>query len=151
MTPERLAEIRYDQAVTNDLWRTETPAWVDELAVALEAAWAERDRLVGENLTLRKLLWLHHGHAALYGDDGEMQCQQCPLDFKRATVQEIEALWFAKPPIPQIRQRALEECLAIIDELSQRPMVFWDDIKAAIRKLMGDPLPDAEEANHAQE
>lgn len=42
---------------------------------------------------LRMLLWLRHGcpSSVLYGDDGEMQCAKCLIDFKRATVPEIEA------------------------------------------------------------
>ena len=41
---------------------------------------------------LRQLLWLRHGCGvpALYGDDGEMQCSKCMIDFKRATAVEIE-------------------------------------------------------------
>jgi len=40
---------------------------------------------------LRYLLWLKHGHLKyLYGDDGEMQCHKCLLDFKRDSVQRIE-------------------------------------------------------------
>jgi hypothetical protein len=42
-------------------------------------------------LTLRRLLWLRHGHDGLYGDDGEMQCSRCPLDFLRASPEEIDA------------------------------------------------------------
>jgi len=37
----------------------------------------------------RETLWLRHGHEGLYGDDGEMQCGICLVDFKRATSQEI--------------------------------------------------------------
>ena len=35
-------------------------------------------------LELRKQLWLGHGCylAVLYGDDGEMQCNHCMIDFK---------------------------------------------------------------------
>jgi hypothetical protein len=46
--------------------------------------------------TLRKLLWLHHGcpRHALYGDDGEMQCARCGIDFKRRSVDEIEDKWW---------------------------------------------------------
>ena len=38
-----------------------------------------------EELLLRRLLWLRHGCdlLALYGDDGEMQCALCQIDFKR--------------------------------------------------------------------
>lgn len=41
---------------------------------------------------LKELLWLRHGCsiAALYGDDGEMQCSSCGLDFKRFTASQIE-------------------------------------------------------------
>ena len=44
-----------------------------------------------EEKTLRRLLWLKHGcSASLYGDDGEMQCNQCVIDFKRDSVEFIE-------------------------------------------------------------
>jgi len=39
-----------------------------------------------ENKLLRKLLWLRHDalhSGVLYGDDGEMQCAACGIDFKR--------------------------------------------------------------------
>jgi hypothetical protein len=42
-----------------------------------------------ENIELRKLLWINHGHSQLYGDDGEMQCHECGLDFKRDTIKQI--------------------------------------------------------------
>lgn len=37
----------------------------------------------------RKELWLNHGHDMLYGDDGEMQCPRCCLDFKRDSLEHI--------------------------------------------------------------
>ena len=43
-----------------------------------------------ENRKLRELLWLRHGHSGLYGDDGEMQCGICLVDFKRMPVEIIE-------------------------------------------------------------
>ena len=47
---------------------------------------------MSENVLLRKLLWLRHGcpFHALYGDDGEMQCSACGIDFKRASAEYIE-------------------------------------------------------------
>ena len=42
-----------------------------------------------ENEELRKLLWLNHGCQDLYGDDGEMQCSKCVIDFKRDSVERI--------------------------------------------------------------
>jgi hypothetical protein len=49
-------------------------------------------KLSKEEQTLRQLLWLHHGcpHSALYGDDGEMQCSHCMIDFLRLDPKEIE-------------------------------------------------------------
>lgn len=51
-----------------------------------------------ENIILRRLLWMNHGHefSALYGDDGEMQCNKCMCEFgfwdwKRTPAHEIEA------------------------------------------------------------
>lgn len=40
---------------------------------------------VEANKDLRQLLWLRHGCniTSLYGDDGEMQCNKCMIDFKR--------------------------------------------------------------------
>lgn len=45
-----------------------------------------------ENRILRRLLWIRHGcpFAALYEDDGEMQCNICMLDFIRDSAQKIE-------------------------------------------------------------
>lgn len=40
---------------------------------------------------LRTEYWLNHGCGlfALYGDDGEMQCGMCLLDFKRAPLEVL--------------------------------------------------------------
>jgi hypothetical protein len=47
---------------------------------------------------LRRLLWLRHGcpMGALYGDDGEMQCSACGLDFRFDPVDRIEARFIAQ-------------------------------------------------------
>ena len=43
-----------------------------------------------EIFELRKLLWIWHGHTTfLYGDDGEMQCGKCMLDFRRDSIEKI--------------------------------------------------------------
>lgn len=41
---------------------------------------------------LRELLWLRHGCPpfVLYGDDGEMQCTKCLIDFKRYSIDQIK-------------------------------------------------------------
>lgn len=45
-----------------------------------------------DELLLRRLLWLRHGcpSHALYGDDGEMQCHACMVDFRRDTPERID-------------------------------------------------------------
>ena len=47
---------------------------------------------MSEEQVLRKLLWLRHGcpFHFLYGDDGEMQCHNCGIDFKRTLAKSIE-------------------------------------------------------------
>lgn len=47
-----------------------------------------------ESEQLRELLWLRHGCTGLYGDDGEMQCSTCRIDFKRDSVKVIKKRWF---------------------------------------------------------
>jgi hypothetical protein len=56
-----------------------------ELAVAALSEDAMSDK------HLRKLLWLRHGCpiSALYGDDGEMQCPVCKIDFLRDSPEKI--------------------------------------------------------------
>jgi len=45
-----------------------------------------------DNLILRKLVWLSHQcyFPFLYGDDGEMQCNHCFIDFKRDSAESIQ-------------------------------------------------------------
>jgi hypothetical protein len=49
-----------------------------------------------EEKILRELLWIRHGHEELYGDDGEMQCGRCGIDFKRYSPSTIRAIWVYK-------------------------------------------------------
>ncbi|MFA6094182.1 MAG: hypothetical protein WC986_14685 [Elusimicrobiota bacterium] len=48
--------------------------------------------LAADNRLLRELLWMRHRceFPALYGDDGESQCSQCGLDFKRDSPEHIQ-------------------------------------------------------------
>lgn len=67
---------------------------IDDLA-------AQADRAIDgdkqrEEMTLRRLLWLRHDseHSGiLYGDDGEMQCAACRIDFRRDRPAEIERMF----------------------------------------------------------
>jgi len=52
--------------------------------------------LAEEIYKLRELLWRNHGHKGMYGDDGELQCSQCAVeygfyDWRRTDIDEIVA------------------------------------------------------------
>ncbi len=61
-------------------------------------------------LALRKLLWIRHGCTiGLYGDDGELQCNECHIDFLRDSPVDIE--WrFIQINQPKI-YKALQEVI----------------------------------------
>ncbi len=49
-----------------------------------------------EEMILRQMLWLNHGHTGMYGDDGEMQCAECLReygfwDWKRTPAVEMQS------------------------------------------------------------
>ncbi len=52
------------------------------IVAALNAAEIRAPQPPAEDV-LRQYLWLSHGHVGLYGDDGEMQCGICHVDYKR--------------------------------------------------------------------
>jgi len=58
---------------------------------------------MSNELKLRELLWLRHGceGATLYGDDGNMQCPKCGIDFLYDSVASIES---------HLTQRAADVC-----------------------------------------
>jgi hypothetical protein len=51
-----------------------------------------RAKMSPEEHTLREMLWLSHAFRKhiLYGDDGEMQCNTCRIDFLRMSPDEIK-------------------------------------------------------------
>ena len=75
-----------------------------------------------KELEIRKLLWLTHhcGQSYLYGDDGEMQCHLCGLDFRRHsesrivnTFNKVGSLKFGLE-VKQIDQGEFDSSIAII-------------------------------------
>lgn len=54
---------------------------------------------------IRKLLWLRHGCpiGALYGDDGEMSCGACGIDFLRWSAEQIERSFAVQHLKPKLR------------------------------------------------
>ena len=77
--------------------------WVDEAQNSRFHKWRNPDKQAYAQLVkivkqsafiesaLRRELWINHGcpFAALYGDDGEMQCGQCLIDFKRMPIADL--------------------------------------------------------------
>jgi hypothetical protein len=61
------------------------------------------------DIELRQLLWLRHGCSIthLYGDDGEMQCSTCLIDFKRDSPEKIKQR-FVQLGIDKIKQEILK-------------------------------------------
>ena len=55
-----------------------------------------RRKMLYDELVLRELLWLRHGCSisVLYGDDGEMQCGDCQIDFLRDNPDDISKKFF---------------------------------------------------------
>lgn len=47
------------------------------------------DQYAAENKALRVLLWGTHPCKGKYGDDGELQCSKCMIDFKRDPTERI--------------------------------------------------------------
>jgi hypothetical protein len=93
MTPQReLSKMTNEELLREcEPIREQRPkaALCDEIAKRLRQA-------ENENALLRKLLWIRHDskHSyGLYGDDGEMQCGICLIDFKRMSAQDIENTW----------------------------------------------------------
>jgi hypothetical protein len=64
------------------------------------APWNALDALLSEvaaiDKDLRKEWWVNHGHpfGLQYGDDGEMQCGLCGVDFKREPMESLRARVF---------------------------------------------------------
>ena len=81
--------------------------------------------LAKEVQSLRKLLWLKHGCSttALYGDEGEMQCGACIIDFKRDPIKRIEEIFnrkafeAARQICGQSKSKSIAEAVAEIKEI----------------------------------
>jgi len=93
----------------------------------LAAEWKDKPHrlvydLVGEVERLQRLLWLRHDpnhFSILYGDDGEMQCGACLVDFKHMDAAEIEAHWQAMSLIKLAKKKAAND--RILEEINNSP------------------------------
>lgn len=107
-----LAEMWYAVGLRHGVETTEPP---------MSSGLREVPGYVSENKKLRELLWLMHGHDGLYGDDGEMQCGTCKIDFKRDSAERIATVFSER------RQKVLEES-GLIELLTNENFLFGEDI-----------------------
>ena len=72
-----------------------------------------------DELMLRRMVWLKHGCSIhrLYGDDGEMQCNTCMIDFKRDSVSSIEK---------KVYDIDLSTAKKIMEELKKENKSIWE-------------------------
>jgi hypothetical protein len=64
--------------------------FLQDSILPISVAGSSLDQITHPNF--RQVLWEHHGHDGLYGDDGEMQCNRYPpTDFKRDHVDALIA------------------------------------------------------------
>lgn len=108
-------------------------AEADRLALELNAA-IEREE------EARRTLWLGHGCdiAALYGDDGEMQCNalHCFKDFRREPLSELIAHTF------KLREQREEELTATLETVTAHATALT--LREEIAKLKGEKPEPAE-------
>lgn len=105
------AQDRVIEAVSKKV--TELEAENAKLLGALECSNFSAKRRGEENAELRKILWSAHGNHVRYGDDGEMQCNSCAIDFKRAPTEQLrDSLQMVFAELRKDKER-LEEKLRI--------------------------------------
>jgi hypothetical protein len=71
---------------------------------------------------LRQYMWAHHtcGQSALYGDDGELQCKKCLIDFRRMPMEKLRekiCMLELASPAPTLQgapnERAIDLCAQV--------------------------------------
>jgi len=72
-------------------WATENEALAIDLNAEHVKVFELQEQLEAAERWLRFEWWCNHGHPyeALYGDDQEMQCGMCPMDFKREPLSDL--------------------------------------------------------------
>lgn len=93
-----------------------------------------------DDLEIRRLLWWHHGcpQSSLYGDDGEMQCLECLLDFRRAAPADIEAA------LSHTRQRRANADVDALRRERDGLLERRDELLAVIARLGRDSIMTSE-------
>lgn len=103
---------------------------IHQLGHVLESAQQERDALVKSERTIRERLWLNHGCpiSTLYGDDGELQCNNssCRIDFKREPLPKLLSRLIAIGRLHAgiVKESATEQALAALRQENEGLYAF---------------------------
>ncbi len=112
-------------------------------------------------LTLRRLLWLRHGHDGLYGDDGEMQCGHCRLDFLRNTALVIEESFerqslelmkgIERPEENMTEPKTVDEIMGLAKRFADCHISGYRDAEIAIRDAITALAAERDQAVSAKD
>ena len=92
----------------------------------------------------RKWMWQSHGHDGIYGDDGEMQCGECHVDYKREPIEVVTAAYQkARMDIPALLAKTREQALEGIRDLEHAALdvIEWENEYRTLNNLGKNP-PD---------
>ena len=104
----------------------------DEMSAKLVASEASSQEL-------RSALWIMHGHfSALYGDDGEMQCAECPCDYKRDPVAVVVA---AATKARQVQHAASETARSKLEGALRKTQDELRECRLACIRLVAGATP----------
>ena len=99
-------------------------------------------------LGLRRKLWVNHGcsGSALYGSDGEMQCNTCGVDFKKESIEVIASKVLDQSRIRRIVKKAtitvLEDLLGKIrlDVYKQKSLPIRNYVSHNVEHLIKETI-----------
>jgi hypothetical protein len=87
---------------------------------------SELEELRENEKAVRRLLWLYHGHEGLYGDDGQMQCSQCfmeyGIDYKDSPIPDLISAFkreLNRPPELRTRLKKAEGLLERVTSVNE--------------------------------
>jgi len=97
-----------------------------------------RESLEEENYLLRYLLWNEHPCEGKYGDDGEMQCGACGIDFKRDNADTIQTKLFQT----RLLKYAVGQKIVVVDTGARKTIELLKKLKADPHSAFEVSRPD---------
>ncbi len=121
-----------------------------ELTIIQSILLARADEAKKQEANICKQLWFNHGcdNRAMYGDDGEMQCGNCVMDFKRQPLEEIIKKLSAnhKEELKLERKKVLDEVEQAIETIEQEEKIFKTSLMDTILQKVIDILRNKDNA-----